>query len=286
MSQDNILSNNYCFSKVLKDFDFKIRFRNLKEEKSLYILLKVQRERRERKIFEENKKNHKQIVEDLKRAQEESELLKLNKVKKLRGNNSSLNVISTRNNHKYFLPDLSRREEQKSRNKNLGFVKIWNQHVNKSKKKGRNSSSVYRTMYVGNNSVNIFDKNYGKLREKIEKMSEKNVILNRIKLNNLKVKNKLKKHHDLLNKWKAKKEDYIPNYSVIEKHQPFISLNTKSQRIFPLKFIRSYNSKEPYTPYKIDGYTINQNNLRYSNPNTTTILSKIGTCSLFKNYIT
>ena len=83
----------------------------------------------------------------------------------------------------------------------------------------------------------------------MEESKEKNMRLERVKINNLKVSRKLNIHRQIMLRFQDQRE-YRPNYSVIEKHQPTVKLDSKSTRLFlrhinpvTIPSIKSYNSR-------------------------------------------
>ena len=280
-NENNIFNNNFCFSRALKDIDFLIKFQDYKEEKSLYILKELQRKEREKRILFDRRKNHNEIVNSLNKANEEREMLLNYKESKISNNVSQINTYSTRNN--YFLPKLQNKEEQKSKdNKLIIFEKIWKEHLNKNKnskqrRKNSNKTAIYDSNYI----MDIFFFFYEKMKKINEKKTEQKRLLEKIKINNLKVERKLKIHKDIMKKFKDKRE-YSPNYEAIEKHLPKVNLNTKSQRIFPIKFIKINNIGELDPDKRI----IEPKKLLRKNNSTQSIFFKnMSTCSLFKNFI-
>ena len=281
-NESNIFNNNFCFSKVLKDIDFRIKFKNYKEEKSLYILKQLQKEQKEKKILMNKRKNHNEIVHSLKKANEEKELLLNYKNNLLNKNISQIKSYSSRNN---YFPKLSKKDEEKNNdNKIIIFEKIWKeQYLNKTKRnKGRRNNSN-KAIYNNNYGIDIFDESYDKVNKKKEKKTQKKILLDKIKNNNLKVVKKLKIHKDLLSKFKDKRE-YIPNYNAIEKHQPRVNLNTKSQRIFPVQFIKIYNIGELSSQEKRSESNY-KTIIKKNNSNQSLFLNNLSTCTLFKNYL-
>ena len=281
-NESNIFNNNFCFSKVLKDIDFIIKFKNYKEEKSLYILKQLQKEQKEKKILMNKRKNHNEIVHSLKKANEEKELLLNYKNNLLNKNISQIKSYSSRNND---FPKLSKKEEEKNNdNKIIIFEKIWKeQYLNKTKRNKGKRNNSNKTIYNNNSGIDIFDENYDKLKKKKEKKTPKKILLDKIKNNNLKVVKKLKIHKDLLSKFKDKRE-YIPNYNAIEKHQPRVNLNTKSKRIFPVQFIKINNIGELSSQEKRSESNY-KTILKKNNSNQSLFLNNLTTCTLFKNYI-
>ena len=281
-NESNIFNNNFCFSKVLKDIDFRIKFKNYKEEKSLYILKQLQKEQKEKKILMNKRKNHNEIVHSLKKANEEKELLLNYKNNLLNKNISEIKSYSTRNN---YFPKLSKKEEEKNNdNKIIIFEKIWKeQYLNKTKRNKGKRNNSNKTIYNNNSGIDIFDENYDKLKKKKEKKTPKKILLDKIKNNNLKVVKKLKIHKDLLSKFKDKRE-YIPNYNAIEKHQPRVNLNTKSKRIFPVQFIKINNIGELSSQEKRSESNY-KTIFKKNNSNQSLFLNNLSTCTLFKNYL-
>jgi len=284
-NENNILNNNFCFSKALKDIDFIIKFKNYKEEKSAYILKQLKKEQKEKKMLLSRKKNHNEIVHDLQKANEESELLLNDKTRKY-NNMSQINFYSSRNNS-LCLPKLSKNEEKKNKDsKIIIFEKIWKEQILNKSKNGRSmknrKNNSNRIQYNSHYIVNIFDENYDKLKKKKEK-NEKNKIIEKIKFNNLKVQKKLKFHQEIMSKFKDKRE-YSPNYNSIEKHLPDVNLNTKSKRIFPYKFIKKSNVDD-LKSQKTRSESMPKGTLRKIITNKSIIFSNISTCTLFKNYL-
>lgn len=277
-NDDNIFNTNFCFSKVLKDIDFRMRFKSYKEEKSLYIYRQLKKEQRKKNILFNRRKEHNEIVHSLHKANEENKVILNYRAKKLQNNTnlSQINIYST--NNVFYLPKI---EEQKNKdNKIIIFEKIWKEQIlnNKKRNKGKRNNSN-KTIYKIND---IFDDNFEKTRREKEKKTEKRILLEKIKVNNLKVKKKLKMHQDIMAKFKDKRE-YSPNYKAIEKHLPEVNLKTKSQRIFPKQFIKLNNignlnykeKKSESLPKKI----IIKNYLNQS------IMAKtLSSCTLFRNF--
>lgn len=284
-SENNIFNNNFCFSKALKDIDFIIKFKNYKEEKSAYILKQLKQEQKEKKMLLSRKKNHNEIVHNLQKANEENELLLNDKIRN-NNNMSQINFYSSRNNN-LCLPKLSKNEEKKNKDtKIIIFEKIWKEQILNKSKNGRNrknrKNNSNRTQYNSHYIVNIFDENYDKLKKKKER-NDKNRILEKIKLNNLKVQKKLKIHQEIMSKFKDKRE-YSPNYNSIEKHLPDVNLNTKSKRIFPYKFIK-INKVGDLKSQETRSESMPKGALRKIISTKSIIFSNISTCTLFKNYI-
>lgn len=283
--EENILNNNFCFSKVLKNFDFRIKFKDFREEKSLYILKQLQKEQKEKRILFEKNKNHNEIVHNLQKSNEENQMLLNYKTRKLEKNKnlSNINLYPTKN--AFFLPQLEQKEEPKNKdNKVIIFEKIWKeQYLNKNTRNVGRRKKSNKTMYGSNFINDIFDEHYDKMKKLKEKKTEKRIILERIKINNLKVKKKLRIHQEIMSKFKDKRE-YCPNYNSIEKHLPEVNLNTKSQRIFPIQFIKINNIGELNIQNKKSESMLKKLLIK-NNPNQSLFLNNISTCSLFKNFI-
>ena len=279
---EDIFNNNFCFSKVLKDIDFRIKFRNYREEKSLYILKQLKREQKEKRILFEKRKIHNEIVHSLQKANEENEMILNYRAKKLNKNNlSQNNLYSTKNT--FYFPKISKKEEKINiDNKLINFEKLWKeqQYLNKNKRNLRKRNNSNKTMY---NSINdIFDQNYDKIKKRKEKKTEKRIILDRIKYNNLKVKKKCQIHQDIMKKFKDKRE-YSPNFNAIEKHLPEVNLKTKSQRIFPIKFIKIYNIGE-FNSLEKRNESIPKKILFKNNLYQSIYLNNLSSCTIIKNY--
>ena len=85
-----------------------------------------------------------------------------------------------------------------------------------------------------------------------------------------------------MQKFKDKRE-YSPNYNAIEKHLPEVNLNTKSQRIFPIKFIKIYNIGE-FKSQEKRSESLPKKIFFKNNLNQSSFLNNLSTCTLFKNY--
>jgi hypothetical protein len=124
------------------------------------------------------------------------------------------------------------------------FENNWREEYMKNKNKNKNNVTINNKIISQNiifdeedNSDDIFQKGY---RREKTKILEKIKRFKRIKENNLKVKVKLKNYKMIMDKFSEKKE-YSPNYSVLEKHKPVVKLDSKSERVFPDKFIKMTN---------------------------------------------
>ena len=248
IKENNVLDNDYCFSKTLKNIDYNIKFKNNRKKKFIYIMRQLKKKQKEKEELIERKKNHEDIVQYLKRADEENQKLNKDNSNKILNYNASnqINLFPTKNKNKFILPNISKKEEQENKkNKIIIFEKIWNEKViNKNKKFifNKNNNSLChsnKTMNGNNYIIDIFDENYDQIKKKKQNI-EKKMIMERIKYNNMKVKRKLKFHQDIMSKIKDRRE-YAINYSAIEKHMPEVNLNTKSQRIFPIQFVKKNN---------------------------------------------
>ena len=114
----------------------------------------------------------------------------------------------------------------------------YNKKINKNK-----------IIFGGFYNADIFDINYDKYWKHLRESKEKNMRLERVKSDNLKVLKKLKIHRQIKLKTLDHRE-YRPNYSVIEKHQPIVKLDSKSTRLFlrninprPIPSAFLYNSR-------------------------------------------
>lgn len=239
----NVLNKNFCFSKVLKDIDSKLKFDRLQEGRSLYILSQIKKEERKKLILFEKKYNHREILFNLKRAFEENKLLL-----KLKG--KSVDDEKNKNNK---LPKLSKSFNNKQKkdiynmngNNNEQIVEFennWREEYMKSKNKNGNTIKKQKISAdvifdEEDSSDDIFQKGYKPEKKKI---LEKIKRFKRIKENNQKVKVKLKNYKMIMDKFSEKKE-YCPNYSILEKHKPAVKLDSKSERIFPDKLIKMTN---------------------------------------------
>lgn len=252
---NKILNNNIRFSKTLKEIDTRLKFINNTQKHNIELKKLILDKKRKKENLSAKNKIHENIVSDLKKAEEENikayKIYSRNFKNNLQYSNSAsnINISSTFNNY-LALPKLTQlKKEFQDNEKNegykiIGFENVWKEQQLNELKYNRDKKIKNKTMYH-EDFIDIFDKNYDKYRKKCEEYKEKNIILERIKLNNLKVNKKLKIFRHIMLKFQDIRE-YNPNYSILEKHQPEIKLNTKSKRIFPAKFIKGsdYNKFE------------------------------------------
>lgn len=261
-NSNDYMNDDFCYSKVLRDIDAKLKFKSNKQEEIMKLVKQMKKEKRDKEILSIRKMHHNNVILSLRKANEEKKntydiytrnfnnnfnysnsakqivnlsstiqnILSLPKIQNKKGStNDKLDFQDDRDNEEY---------------KTIRFEKVWNQQYadnkkDKSKDMNKNKSIKNiqnKTMY-NSYIIDIFDINYDRQRKRSEEFKESRLRLNRIKLNNLKVEKKLKSYHDMLSKFKDKRE-YCPNYNCIEKHQPEVKLNTKSQRIFPIQIIK------------------------------------------------
>jgi hypothetical protein len=279
----NVLDKNFCFSNVLKEIDLRLKFKDFKEEKSLYILNQLKKEKRERLRLLQRKYNNNEILFNLKKAYEENRIL--------------LNIKG-----KYINDETNKKEEKlpnlanKSKNEKNPDKKVDNNLISEDKKeppaefentwkeeyfkrlREKNSNRDSNKITIETDSENkndIFDKNFRKMKQK---KSEKKLMIEKIKENNLKVKIKLKSYKELMEKFSERKE-YSPNYIILEKHVPVIRLDSNSKRIFPYKFIKMHNYSNEKKIFKKKLFKNNSYQNFYKNN------FIINPCSLFNSSI-
>lgn len=248
----NALDNHFCFSKVLRNIDSKLKFNDMTEEKNSYILNQLKRKKRERVNYLQRKHNHQEILYNLNKAYESNKILLIIQGKlydkETNKNEEKLPIIKNSITSK---DQIDKNKENKNKKENIlisgdginkaeNFSTVWKEEI---LKKYKGIKKVPKNMILDDgddNSYNIFDKNY---RNEKNKILEKIKIIQRIKENNLKVKNILKNYKAMMIKYSEKKE-YAPNFTALEKHKPEIKLDTKSQRIFPIKFLQIHNYRD------------------------------------------
>ena len=227
-SHNEILDLKKCYSKTLKAIDAKIKFQQ-DEEEYLDNLKKVNLLRkRENQLKYKKNQQHENVVRSLKRLEEETGKDTKNKFKLL--------SLSTAINRIISLPKMSKYKNDIQDNKKgkeyniIKFENVWKeQFINDMKYNKKNNKN--KIMFDGVYFSDIFDKNYDKFRKHLEESKEKNMRLERIKTNNLKVSWKLNIHRQIKLRFQDQRE-YHPNYSVIEKHKPIVNLDSKSTRLF------------------------------------------------------
>ena len=243
---NEILDMKNCYSKTLKAIDAKIKFQQDEEEyfdnlKKDYLLKK-----REKQLKFIKNQQHENIVRNLKRLEEETRKEINNKFNHLNLSSAINRIIS--------LPKMTKYKNEIKDNKKgdefniIKFESVWKeQYMNdiKYNKKSNKNKMIFGGIYF----TDIFDKNYDKYRKHLEESKEKNMRLERVKINNLKVSRKLNIHRQIMLRFQDQRE-YHPNYSVIEKHKPIVNLNSKSTRLFlrhinpvTVPNIKSYNSR-------------------------------------------
>ena len=248
MSNPNneILDLKSCYSKTLKAIDAKIKFQQDEEDyfdnlKKDYLLKK-----REKQLKFIKNQQHENIVRNLKRLEEETRKEMNSKFKNISLSSAINRIISLpkMNKYKNDIKDNKKGDEYNI----IKFESVWKeQYMNDIKyNKKRNKNKI---MFGGIYYTDIFDKNYDKYRKHLEESKEKNMRLERVKINNLKVSRKLNIHRQIMLRFQDQRE-YRPNYSVIEKHQPTVKLDSKSTRLFlrhinpvTIPSIKSYNSR-------------------------------------------
>lgn len=245
---DEILDQKNYYSKTLKAIDAKIKFQqdeevyldNLKKENIL--------KKKENNLKFVKNQNHESIIRSLKKIEEETRKDMNEKFKKV--------TLSSAINRIITLPKMDRYKNQIKDNKKneqysiIKFEKVWKeQFMNdiKYNKKGNKNKMLFQDIYF----TDIFDKNYDKFRKQMEESKEKNMRLERVKINNLKVSKKLRIHRQIMLRFQDHRE-YRPNYSVIEKHKPVVKLDSKSTRLF----LRHIN---PITAPNINSYKSRNN---------------------------
>ena len=274
ISDENVLNKNFSFSKTLKEIDFSLKFKDLQEQKSLFILSRLKKEKLEKLELLKRKYNHNEIIFNLKKAYEDNQRM-VNNYKNKDEEENNKNEENPKNElPNLFYSDKIENQEYKKKeeiklflddsdenNKGIDFENIWREE--------------YKKKFNDNNDKkkDIFDKKYRKTVKK--KNIYKTKILEKIKENHLKVQKKLKIHQELMKKYSEKKY-YTPNYSILDKHTPAIRLNSTSNRIFPYKFIKLNNNSTGKILrnklFKISFQKLNKSNY-YINP-----------CSLLKKY--
>ena len=224
----DILDTKKSYSKVLKGIDARIKFKHEEDEylenmKKEYFLKK-----REKELKFIKNQQHENIVRSLKKIEEETKKNIDNKFNKVNVSQAINRIIS--------LPKMSKYKKNMQDNKKkdefniIRFENVWKEQYMddvKNNKKDKNSKLIFDGFYYND----IFDKNYDRYRKHLEESKDKNIRLEKIKSNNLKVSNKLKIHRFITLKAQDHRE-YRPNYSVIEKHKPFVKLDSKSTRLF------------------------------------------------------
>ena len=223
-----ILDMKNCYSKTLKAIDAKIKFQQDEEEYFDNLKKEFLLRKREKQLKYIKNQQHENIIRGLKKLEEETKKDIHNKFKQVSLSSAINRIIS--------LPKMSRYKNEIQDNKTkedynlIKFEKVWkDQYMNdiKYNKKTSNNKMLFGRIYF----TDIFDKNYDKFRKHLEESKEKNMRIERVKINNLKVSRKLNIHKQIMLRFQDHRE-YKPNYSVIERHKPVVKLDSKSTRLF------------------------------------------------------
>ena len=229
-----ILGAKNFYSRTLKAIDAKIKFQQDEEEYLDNFRKEYFQKKKEKQLKFKKNQQHENILIGLRKLEKEVTKNTEEKYKHI--------TLSTAINRIISLPKLKKGiENNKKENKYnlIQFEKVWKeQYMNdiKYNKKSKNIKLNFDGIYY----TDIFDKNYDKFRQHLEESKEKNTRFERIKKNNLKVSNKLKIHRQIKLRYMDQRE-YRPNFSVIEKHQPEVKLDSKSTRLF-LKNINPFTA--------------------------------------------
>ena len=240
-----MINKNFCFSKALKRIDLKLKFKDIKEEKSFLLLNQLKKGKRERLLLLQRKYNHNEILYNLKKAYDENRIL-LN----IKGKYINDETNKKEQQFPSFLgPTKIEKNKEKKEDNNLlieenkdqkpiQFDNTWKEEYLKRLKGKKDNPDLNKSIDNENENKNdIFDKNYKKIKHK---KTEKGIMLEKIRENNLRVQSRLKIYKELMDKFSERKE-YTPNYIFLEKHTPIIRLDSSSKRIFPYKFIKNNN---------------------------------------------
>ena len=243
--EKKINTKNICFSKALKRIDTRLKFKDDAQKYLKDLKNQIYERNKKKEIIAKKNKIHENVINNLKKAEEENiqayNIYSRNFKNNLDYNNKIINLSSTGNNF-IALPKLSKlKGEFQDNEKNVDadiirFKNVWKEQQLNEEKYNKNKKTKNKTMY-NIDFIDIFDKKYDKYKKQCEEYNEKNLRLKRIISNNQKVNKKLKIFRHIRSKFQDPRE-YFPNYSIIEKHQPEVKLNTKSKRIFPEKFIK------------------------------------------------
>lgn len=251
-SINGILDLKNCFSKTLKNIDTKIKFQpdeeyleNLKRE---YLL---QKKLKHLKYIKNQQ--HETIVHGLKKLEEETKKEVNTKLKET--------SVSTALNRILSLPRISKYKKniqvnkKKDEFKTIRFESVWREQYLNDLKYNKNNKKN-KMMFGRIHFTDIFDLNYDRYRKHLEESKGKDMRIERIKDNNLKVSKKLDIYKQLMLKFQDQRE-YQPNYSIIEKHKPIVKLDSKSTRLF-LKNINPVTAPN-IKSYKSRNYKKNNN---------------------------
>ena len=230
MSNKNreILNLKACYSKTLKAIDAKIKFQQEEGEHSDYLKKECLLRKKERQLKYIKNQQHESVIRNLKKLEEETRKDMKSKFKHISLSSAIKRIAS--------LPKMAKYKNNIKDNKKgdeydiIKFENVWKeQYINDMKYNKKNVKN--KLLFGGIYFTDIFDKNYDKYRKYLEESKEKNMRLERIKINNLNVTRKLNIHRQLMLRFRDQRE-YHPNYSLIEKHKPIVKLDSKSTRLF------------------------------------------------------
>ena len=242
---EDFFGSKHYYSKTLKEIDAKIKFKEEDDESDSNTKKQVLMRKKEKQLKYLKSQRHEILVNNLKKLEEETRKDYDNKFNQMNISSAIKRLISLPKVTKYKkeLKDNKKKEEYNI----IKFENVWKeQYMNDIKYKKINKNKM---IFGGFYNDDIFDINYDKYRKHLGESKEKNMRLERVKSNNLKVLKKLKIHRQLKLKTLDHRE-YRPNYSVIEKHQPIVKLDSKSTRLFlrninprPIPSAFLYNSR-------------------------------------------
>jgi hypothetical protein len=243
---EDFFGSKHYYSKTLKEIDAKIKFKEEDDESDSNTKKQILMRKKEKQLKYLKSQRHENLVNNLKKLEEETRKDNDNKFNQMNISSAIKRLISLPKLTKYKkeLKDNKKKEEYNI----IKFENVWKeQYMNdiKYNKKINKNKIIFGGFY----NADIFDINYDKYWKHLRESKEKNMRLERVKSDNLKVLKKLKIHRQIKLKTLDHRE-YRPNYSVIEKHQPIVKLDSKSTRLFlrninprPIPSAFLYNSR-------------------------------------------
>ena len=243
MNEKKVMKKNERFSKALKEIDARLRFNKDKNRTFINLKKQLNQQKKNKEILSKKIKNHEDVIHNLQIIGNEKENYNIYS-RNFKNSLSALNInLSSTMNNYYILPKINKiksnfMDERKKNYNIIRFENVWKEQQKNEDKYNKEKKNENIIKYA-DNYEDIFDKNYVNYQKFCEDNKQKNMRLERIKSNNLKVNKKVQIFREIMKKFQDIRE-YCPNYSIIEKHQPEVKLNTKSKRIFPDQFIKRY----------------------------------------------
>ena len=198
---EDILGSKISYSKTLKAIDAKIKFKGQNEDLENGYQKNYIKKKKAKQLKFIRSQRHENLVRNLKKLEEETRKDYEEKFHHVNLATAIKRLIS--------LPKISKYKKELKDNKNeyniIKFESVWREQYMNDVKYNKNSNKN-KIVFDGFYYNDIFDINYDKYRKHLEETKEKNMRLERVKSNNLKVLKKLKIHRQIKFRFLAQRE--------------------------------------------------------------------------------